>query len=151
MKTPTLFISLVILLSPCTTVLADPWGLLFTTPDERARLDSGQAESVPSASSRSGRTKQQNSDQSVRVTGTLTSSRGKRTAWLNGKPAGSDVRVLGAGRVQLPAPSSNTTILIKSGQRFNPQTGEIAEGYTAPPETEYTTAQTGTDTADAPM
>lgn len=151
MKSSTLFISLVILLSPCTTVLADPWGLLFTTPGERARLDSGQAESVPSASSSSGGTKQAHPVQSVRVTGTLTSSRGKRTAWLNGKPAGSDVRVLGAGHVQFRPASSNTPLLIKSGQRFDPQTGEIVEGYTVAPVAENTPAQSLTDTPDAPM
>ena len=151
MNYPTFFFLLAILLSPCADVLADPWGLLFTTPDERARLDSGQTETVPSASNSSGGNIPENTVQPAQLTGTLTSNRGKRMAWINGSPAGRDVRVIGAGRVQLRTPSSNNPLLIKSGQRFDPRTGEIVEGYTVPPATETTTAQTGMDTADTPM
>ncbi|TCK16862.1 hypothetical protein DFR30_0081 [Thiogranum longum] len=151
MRYSNLALSLIFLLTPCATALADPWGLLFTTPNQRARLDSGQAEPAPSASSSSGGSRQESAVEPIQLTGTLTSNRGKRTAWINGKPASRDVRVLGAGRVQLYTPSSESPLLIKSGQRLNPQTGEIVEGYTAPPEAVNATAQTETDTADAPM
>ncbi len=151
MRYSNLAISLILLLAPAAGALADPWGLLFTSPGQRARLDSGQAQPAPSASSSSGGSSRERAALPVKLTGTLTSNRGKRVAWINGKPASRDVRVLGAGQVQLYTPSSESPLLIKSGQQINPRTGEIIEGYAAAPETAGTTAQTETDTADAPM
>lgn len=154
MKSLQLTLCLIFLTIPWTTLQADPWGQLFTSPAQRAQLDSGQAAPVKTDDS-SGNTAQAGSLQPIQVTGTLTSSRGKRVVWLNGKPVTQGVRVLGAGRVELHVTSDTDHRLVKSGQLLYPQTGEIVEGYAAlpasPVDVTEQTAQTEMGSADAPM
>lgn len=136
---------------------ADQWGHLFTTPAQRAQLDSSRSAPVTTDDG-SNDAPQAAALQPIQLTGTLTSSRGKRTVWLNGKPVTQGVRVLDAGRVQLRITSTDDARLMKSGQLLYPQSGEIVEGYaaaqSAPAETNVqtdTTAHSETDSANAPM
>ncbi len=139
------------LATPWATLHADPWGRLFTTPVQRAQLDSGQTAPAKTDDSTSD-TPQPGVTERIRLTGTLTSSRGTRTAWLNGKPVTQGVRVLGPGRVQLSAPAADKRRLLKSGQLLYPQTGEIVEGYAAPQVAPGDAGvQTETESAQAPM
>lgn len=157
MKPVYLTLWLVALAISWTTSHADPWGRLFTTPAQRAQLDNGQ--SVPvSADDSSGDAPQAAATQPIQLTGTLTSSRGNHTVWLNGEPVTQGVRVLGAGRVQLRVTSAPDARLMKSGQLLYPQSGEIVEGYAAsqsvPTDAAAPTAatmQTEPESAEAPM
>ena len=143
------------LLTAWTTLYADPWGQLFTTPVQRAQLDSGKPAPVKTDSateSGSGSSSQGTVVEAIQLTGTLTNSRGTGTVWLNGKPVTQGVRVLGAGRVQLQIYTSKHPHLLKSGQLIYPQSGEIVEGYTTSPVTQTdTTPQAGMESADMPM
>ena len=130
MKQASLLLWLICLAAPWTSLRADPWGHLFTTPLQRAQLDSGQAAPV-NTSNASNDTQQTPSIKPLQLTGTLTSSRGHHTVWLNGKPVTQGVRLLGAGRVQLRVTSAEHPRLMKSGQLLYPQTGKIVEAYAA--------------------
>lgn len=151
MKLLQLTLWLICLTTPWTTLHADPWGRLFTTPSQRAQLDSGQTEAANTGNS-SGDAPQNATIEPIRLTGTLTGSRGKQAVWLNGKPVTQGVRVLGAGQVHLRVTPADKPRLMKSGQLLDPQTGEIIEGYAVPRSspTDITT-QTEPDPADAPM
>jgi len=140
---------LIFLAMPFTVLHADPWGRLFTTPVQRAQLDSGQAALV-NADDSSDNASKAAALLPVRVTGTLTSSNGKRIVWLNGKPVTKGVRVLGPGRVELHATSSTDHRLVKSGQLLYPQSGEIVEGYAALPSTPGAVAAQA-EATDEPM
>jgi len=126
-----LALSLICLATPWSQSHADAWGQLFTTSAQRAQLDGGQI-AVAKTGNASDNVAQAASVKTIRLTGTLTSSRGIHTVWLNGKPADRDVRILTDGRVELHISSSTDHRLMKSGQLLNPQTGEIVEGYAAP-------------------
>ncbi|VAW78156.1 hypothetical protein MNBD_GAMMA15-1186 [hydrothermal vent metagenome] len=151
MKALPLILWLVCLSVPWTPLSADPWGRLFTTPIQRAQLDNGQITPTDTEDA-SGEAHQAARLLPIQLTGTLTSSRGKQTVWLNGKPAPKSVRVLGAGRVQLRAPSTDTLHFMKSGQLLYPQTGEIVEGYiAAQAEPDDNALQAESESADVPM
>jgi len=122
------------LLIPLSTAHADPWGRLFTTPAQRSQLDAGQVVNSQ-VSQPSDNDSQAIAPRPIRITGTLTSSSGKHTVWLNGKPARQGVRVLEAGRVQLRVTSSASPRRMKSGQLLYPKTGKVVEGYAARPST----------------
>jgi len=130
MKQASLLLWLICLAVPWTSLRADPWGHLFTTPLQRAQIDSGQATPVNTGNV-SNDTQQTPSIKPLQLTGTLTSSRGHHTVWLNGKPVTQGVRLLGAGRVQLRVTSAERPRQMKSGQLLYPQTGKIVEGYAA--------------------
>jgi len=141
----------IVLTTPWATLQADPWGRLFTTPLQRAQLDSGQTAPVKTDDEAS-QSPQPAAIERIRLTGTLTSSRGTRTAWLNGKPVSQGVRVLGPGQVQLSTPAAGKHRLLKSGQLLYPQTGEIVEGYATPQVAPADAgAQTEAESAQAPM
>jgi len=130
MKQTFLCLWLICFAAPWTMLQADPWGRLFTTPLQRAQLDSGQVAPVNTGNA-SNDTPQTPSIKPLQLTGTLTSSSGKHTVWLNGKPVKHGVRLLGAGRVQLRVTSAERPRLMKSGQLLYPQTGKVVEGYEA--------------------
>jgi len=141
----------VFLIAPWSTLHADAWGRLFTTQIQRAQLDSGQTAPKVSGNS-SSESSQAAAIKPIQLTGTLTSSHGKRTVWLNGKPVTQGVRILGAGRVQLRITSADDSRLMKSGQLIYPQSGEIVEGYSiSNPSPTDTTMQTEMESADVPM
>jgi len=143
------------LVMPWASLHADSWGQLFTTPTQRAQLDSEQTtpvNTIGSSNPGSSGTSQAPAIETIQLTGTITSSRGTHTVWLNGKPVTQGVRVLGPGRVQLNVNTSDHPHLMKSGQLIYPQSGEIVEGYANRQSSQATvTVQTGTESADTPM
>lgn len=115
----------------------DPYGLLFTTPGERAQLDSrfaagggdDQASAAPVA-------EESRAPRPLKLNGTLTSSAGKKEAWINGElqlSTGSKqtarIRVLDSDRVQVRASLSGAVRNMKPGQVLDPETGKISEAY----------------------
>ena len=115
----------------------DPYGRLFTTPDQRARLDNrfdGQGTGNASAPGIAGNDHQDT--RPLKLNGTLTSSIGKQEVWINGERQlasgerkSSNVRLLKAGSVRVKPSVSGQAHDMKPGQVLDPNTGKVIEAY----------------------
>jgi|GEM_PF-1773782 len=132
----------------------DPYGLLFTTPDQRARLDNRF--SANAGDDTRGDAEQLQSEPQVmrplKLNGTLVSSVGKKEVWINGEgqlapgeARNSRVHLLNSDRVQVKTSLSGPAHDMKPGQVLDPNTGVVSEGY----EQASATAATPAPTADA--
>jgi hypothetical protein len=116
----------------------DPYGLLFTTPAQRAQLDNRfNTGTGHNAGSATGVSEAAQAPRSLTLNGTLISNTGRQEVWINGHrqltaasgtaPA---VRVLGPDVVQVrPTPSAKSRPM-KPGQVMDTTTGAIREAYT---------------------
>lgn len=119
--------------------LADDLGVLFTTPAQRAALDSGQPAPVESGS---GGKHGQDTQGPSRITlnGTLVSSVGRKQVWLNDEPELGPGRATGMGltllprnRVQINRSASPAPLILKPGQSVDLVNGQITESYSNAP------------------
>jgi hypothetical protein len=115
----------------------DPYGLMFTTPEQRSRLDNrfdgsdGKDTTAPA-----NRPSDALAPQSLKLNGTLISNTGRKEVWINGRPqvtaatgAAADIRVLGPDVVQVrPSPTARPRQM-KPGQVMDTASGEIREAY----------------------
>ena len=109
-------------------------GRLFHTPEQRAFLDlarkTGPESAIvePDAPS---------TEQGLSVSGIITRSDGKRSTWVNGRLE-HDTAITGKqDRNQVWVNLPGGEVKLKVGQRLDPATGQVAEGYrrAAPPAT----------------
>ena len=131
------------------TAAADDLGRLFSTPEERARIDNMRAGVVTATEAGDTETV----DQLV-LNGTLTGSNGKRLAWVNGRPvtaddAGSDTTLLYDGRVRLRWREGAVARDLKPGQVVDKVTGEVFEVYNRPPDKVAVNPEPATGAAEA--
>lgn len=125
-----------------TTVLASPasaesFGTLFTTPEQRAQLDSAMvAAHSPHMTSDNSEPLAAVNMQSIRLDGILVSSRGKKELWINGQPTSSgtptgiqQALIGNHGRATIHLDHASTSHSMKPGQLYLPATGEIRETY----------------------
>lgn len=130
-------------------------GRLFFTPAQRAQLDVLRERHQRLGAAAEAR--QSPLPQTITINGVVTSSDGKSTVWINNQPvaggepaAGVDLIHSGSGHVTLRLPDSHQEVTVKVGERLNPQTGDVTEGYEwsgslVPPE--GTDSTTGTTTS----
>jgi hypothetical protein len=109
---------------------AEPLGRLFFTPAERAALDQERAQKAGGTAV--------SSHGQVSLSGYVRRSSGKTTAWINAVPQHEDSPSAGArpaaNQVPIHLPSGRQ-VTLKPGQRYDPASGTIREGYqTAPAE-----------------
>ena len=138
MTRPALAVFLVTVVSTGVQAEPDPYGLLFTTPEQRARLDNrfngaavGDTESQADAAGVEPR-----AAPPLKINGTLVSSGGKKQVWINGESrigpvqdSGGLVQLLNAIRVRVRP----TTHELKPGQVLDPNTGSVSEVYQLAP------------------
>ena len=114
----------------------DPYGTLFTTAAQRAKLN-GQPDTAQTAQSISGQEVDKSSAVApIRLNGTLLSSEGKKEVWLDGQPqlsgAAPDknrIRLLRTDRVHIQANNGTVVHAMKPGQVLDPETGQVSEYY----------------------
>ena len=137
MKHLTLTGALFALLSTCIQANDDPYGLLFTTPDQRARLDNRFNSHITGSDLKTGAVSGEHQvARPLKLNGTLISSSGKKEVWINGesqiaaggKQSG-NVQLLKANKVRIKQSSSGQTHDMKPGQILDPTTGTISEAY----------------------
>ena len=107
-------------------------GILFTTPAERSKIDSGKSSYVPQFTSR------QVAPTSVKVDGAIIRSKGKNTVWINGNKTSGN-RIVGGIKVFAASMSKNNlkvpvlvdgrTVRIKPGQSWSEETDSIIDSY----------------------
>jgi hypothetical protein len=116
----------------------DPYGRLFTTPDQRARLDNrfGHQSADNDSASGMGESGAHQSTRPLMLNGTLTSSIGKKEVWINGESQlapgltnSNRVRLVNAGSVRIKPASSGQEHDMKPGQLLDPNTGKVIEAY----------------------
>lgn len=117
---------------------ADPYGLMFTTPEQRAQLDNRfNGNAVNDATLSASGLSETLAPQSLKLNGTLISNTGRKEVWINGRPqvaaaagATANVRVLGPDVVQVrPSPTAQARPM-KPGQVMDVTSGKIREAYT---------------------
>jgi len=127
---------------------ADGLGRLFSTPEERARLDRIREDpefgkSPPVAEVVSEKPPEAGPPRvpEVTINGVVIRAGGRSTAWINGHevavgevtPEGLEVRVGGRGeRLQIRLPEGTSTVPLKPGQRIDVLSGVILEPYQLP-------------------
>lgn len=132
-----LFIIL-LLAAPGVQADGDPYGQLFTTPAERARLDhrfSAAADSTDSAQAGAS-VADTRAPRRLKVNGTVISSTGKKEVWINGESqlnpgqgSGGHVRLLDADHVRVQPTATGPSRDMKPGQVLDPNTGTVSEAY----------------------
>jgi hypothetical protein len=115
---------------------ADPYGTLFTTPEQRARLDAarnGGAIAAAAPEQGQGATAKR---EALKLNGTLVSSFGNKEVWVNGEPrlqgadlTGPRVQVLNRDRVRLQTSPGAAMHDMKPGQVLDPGTGQLREAW----------------------
>ncbi|WP_297529033.1 hypothetical protein [Thiohalobacter sp.] len=110
----------------------DDLGRLFTTPEQRGRIEARRQGRVPVE------TPVAVVDR-LRVDGIMMSSDGRRRVWINGAGVapdapGSDVSLFRDGWVRLELDAKGTRRDLKPGQVLDRITGEVREGYQPAPE-----------------
>ncbi len=137
MKCLTLSVTIFTLLSTCVQADSDPYGLLFTAPEQRARLDNRFNDQSPrtDSSSATGNAQAQLAH-TLKLNGTLISSSGKKEVWINGESqfaAGNiqtgNIRLLNADKVRVKASASARAHDMKPGQILDPNTGTVNEAF----------------------
>ena len=110
---------------------ADTLGRLFTTPQERAALDSKSGIKLANR----GLDKNEASQQ-IKLNGTVISSTGKRNFWINGKkhennnPDELHLYLTNSRQVQIDTLNGSQSNIIKPGQVLNLNNGKIYESFT---------------------
>ena len=124
------------LLAATTPAHADPYGTLFTTAEQRARLDAARNGAAVEPVSQRQSDGAISKNEEVKLNGTLVSSAGRKEVWLNGESQvrgtganDSRVRVLNSERIQFQSSPGATPHYMKPGQVLNPGTGELRESY----------------------
>ena len=117
----------------------DTYGLLFTNPDQRSRLDKRFETNGIEASAQTGSEHadgQAAASQPLRLNGTLVSSVGRKQVWINGRGQmttgvnqTAQVRLLNLHKVEVKAAASGVTHTLKPGQILDPSTGHVSEAY----------------------
>ncbi len=118
-------------------VQADPYGTLFTTAEQRAKLDRGASGNPDAASDTAGGIAQSGkTPQPFKLNGTLIGNTGKKEVWINGQPEIHNgkrkhprVSLVKNGSVRFRPSAAGTPRLMKPGQVYNPQTGTVSEAY----------------------
>jgi hypothetical protein len=108
---------------------AEPLGRLFMTPAQRLDLDRRrQADAQDSLIS---------SDNFVTVNGQVSSSSGKTTSWINGRPQHGQARTTDPTRVAVPMGEDAPSVPLKIGETLDKVRGEkrdvIGEGQVRVP------------------
>jgi len=125
------------LLAGCVSTQADPYGLLFTTPDQRARLDNRFIShgANDEASVGDGHTEPQVA-LPLKLNGTLVGNAGKKEVWINGEGqlapgenSNAHVHLLTSDRVRVKPSASAPAHDMKPGQVLDPNTGIVSEAY----------------------
>jgi len=125
------------------SVQADQYGTLFTTAEQRAKLDRGSSDTAPAADGATGGTAQAvKPPQPLKLNGTLIGRSGKKEVWINGQPEihngkrkHSRVNLVKNGNVHFKPSSADAPRLMKPGQVYDPQTGTVSEAYQQAPPT----------------
>lgn len=114
----------------------DPYGLLFTSPAQRAQLDNRFNGNHAGESDAGATAATQPASPSLKLNGTVVSSTGRKAAWINGqrhlsgsRGSAADVRVIGPDNVQVRTAPSATLRTMKPGQVMDAATGQISEAY----------------------
>lgn len=115
----------------------DPYGLLLTTPEQRAQLDNRfNTDSGDAAGGTPGVPAEARAPRSLTLNGTLLSNTGKREVWINGRRqltaasgSGPAVRLIGPDVVQVRPSASATSRPMKPGQIMDTTTGAVREAY----------------------
>ncbi len=129
LKLYTFTISLIVLL-PINNGQADTLGRLFTTPQERAALDSKSG--IKFAARNLG---ENDPSQQIKLNGTVISSTGKRKIWVNGKnhenknPDEPRAFIINSKQVRLDTPYGTQGKLMKPGQVLDLTDGKIHESF----------------------
>ncbi|MFQ5642092.1 MAG: hypothetical protein ACE5FQ_00160 [Thiogranum sp.] len=114
---------------------ADDFGTLFTTAEQRAKLDNGTRDITPATGA--GSTAQvTEAPRPFRLNGTLIGKSGKKEVWINGKPEIHNgnrrhprVNLVRNGSVHFKPSAAGAPRLMKPGQVYDPQTGTVSEAY----------------------
>lgn len=125
------------LLSACAQASGDSYGLLFTTPDQRARLDNRfNSHSNGSGFKADTVSSERQAAQPIILNGTLISSTGKKEVWINGESqlaAGDfktgNIRLLDVNKVRIKPSTSGQAHDMKPGQILDPNTGTVSEAF----------------------
>jgi len=139
----TTFAASLLLAIVTSTVQADSFGTLFTTAEQRAKLDRGSSDTAPATTGTSGGTAQAAAPpQPLKLNGTLIGRSGKKEVWINGQPEIHNgkhkhprVNLVKNGSVHFKPSATGTSRLMKSGQVYNPQTGTVSESFQQVPST----------------
>ncbi len=124
------FVCCLVLLTPFSASRADSLGRLFTTPQERASLDSKSGIKLANRN-----TAQSKASQHIKLNGTVTSSTGKRNFWVNGKkhsnknPDEPRVHLTKSRQIQIDTPYRSKSAIIKPGQVLNLGNGQVYEAF----------------------
>jgi hypothetical protein len=144
MKRLAMFALLVLLGASASAAESRPGlGRLFTTPAERAEIDSARRRPPPAASSQGAASGASPSAASVTVNGLISRSDGRRVVWINGAKVddggvtAAGVRVLfdraTAAGVPLLLPGRPLPIVLKPGQTYATHNGAQRDAYAVPP------------------
>lgn len=133
-RTAVAFFLSIAALAPVSPCSADDLGRLFTTPEQRARLDAARrGEPAPERRDVAG-TAVGHAPQ-LKLNGTLLSSTGRRQVWVNGTAAHgrpeTGVRLLGSDRVQFELPGRDVRRVLRPGQVLDVSSGRVSESYLA--------------------
>lgn len=115
----------------------DPYGLLFTSPGQRAQLDNRFAGNpVETQTGIATGTVTAHAPRLLELNGTLISDTGRKEVWINGESQlqtnaaqTGRIHLLGSNRVQVRLSPSGMPRNLKPGQVLNPETGSITEAY----------------------
>ncbi len=118
-------------------ILADEFGTLFTTAEQRAKLDSGVRDTGPVTGDATGGTAPSaKTFRPLKLNGTLISRSGRKEVWINGQPEihnnkhkYSRVNLGRNGNVHFKPSAASVPRLMKPGQVYDPQTGTVHESY----------------------
>ena len=140
------------LLAYCLSIEAHAWdnlGRLFTTPEQRERIDAvrfGQQAS----DTQPDRVVGQEVDRELWVfNGVLMGEDGHREVWINGHRRDRGVSLRLDGSVLLELPASGTSVRLKPGQAVDPLTGQVMEPWEMSGQPVSTTGETDTEAAPA--
>jgi hypothetical protein len=135
MKRRILVATVLLLISTVSAAVDDPYGLLFTSPGQRAQLDNRFASAASEDQAPAGAVAGQ-TDRLLKLNGTLISNAGKKQVWINGERQldssanqGAGIRLLGSARVQIRSSGSSAPHELKPGQILDPDTGSVTEAY----------------------
>jgi len=125
-----------VLLVGTSALPASELGRLFTTPDERMKIDAMRKGEAVAHSARGDATGTTAVDH-LTLNGTLRSSNGRQRVWINGEgvsPTGASApaTMLYDGRVRLQWQSDGTSATLKPGQTLDKVTGDVYEAYESP-------------------
>jgi hypothetical protein len=142
--------ALIFLISFAQSVPAEGLGRLFTTPDERARLE--QLRHAPPVEEKQAEKEQESTAlppepievPNVTVQGYVIRSDGSNTAWVNGQNSldgdleSQHLRVptrgIQGGRVSVQLPEGGRSVRLRPGQTFTPSASRVTDSYQKPVE-----------------